>query len=111
MDADEREIYYYLKPYRNEYLSGREIARRAGGKRRFREDPQWAVPALLRMVERDILETDPAGHYRIKPAPEKTGKKKWVSPQVARILKASGKQFEGVIEIDEAELDNYYDNL
>ena len=111
MDADEREIFHFLKQYKHEYLSSREVCRRAGGKRRFRNEPEWAVPGLLRMVERGILETDPSGHYRIKPPPNDGKKKKWVSPHIARILKSSGKNFDGVIEIDENELYDYYDKL
>src|ERR1043165_2598157 len=99
MDADEREIYYYLKGWKYEFISSREICRRAGGKRRFRENAEWAVPVLLRMVERGILESDPSGHYRIK-APivsKKDGPKRWVSPQIARILQDSGKPFGTVV--------------
>lgn len=111
MDADEREIYYFLKQYKHEYISGREICRRAGGKRRFRGDPVWAIAPLQRMVERNILETDPAGHYRIKPPPDQSAPRKWVSPQIARILEESGKEFEGVWVISDDELDQYYEKL
>ena len=51
MDADEREIYYYLKSRRNLFLSAREICRHAGGKNRFRKEPEWAKPVLIRMAE------------------------------------------------------------
>jgi len=110
MDADEREIYHYLKSYRHEYISGREIGRRAGGKRRFAAEPQWAKPVLSRMVERGILETDPAGHFRIRPMGKKAEKKRWVSPQIQRILQESGKEFTD-ISVNEDEEDSYYDNL
>ena len=112
MDADEREIYYYLKSWKHEYISAREISRRAGGKRRFREEAEWAKPVLTRMVERGILETDPAGYYRIKPPVEKKGAslKRWVSPEITRILQQSGKDF-GTIVLTEQELDDYYDKL
>ncbi len=111
MDADEREIYYYLKPWRNEFISSHEICRRAGGKRRFRHDQEWAKPILVRMAERGILETDASGHYRLKPA-EKKGRrsKHWVSPQIARVLRESGRDFSDVI-IDDDEMDRYYDSL
>jgi hypothetical protein len=112
MDADEREIYYFLKPYRNEFLSGREICRRAGGKQRYRYEETWALPPLMRMVERGILETDPSGAYRIKPRFDDKGKlQRWISPQITRVLRDSEKNFDGIIEIDEDELDAYYDSL
>jgi len=111
MDADEREIYYYLKSWKAEYISAREICRRAGGKRRFHHDPDWAKPVLSRMIEKGIVESDAAGHYRLKPMDQKLRKgSRWVSPQIARILRESGKDFKEVL-IDDAEMDRYYESL
>ena len=112
MDADEREIYYYLKSWRNEFLSAREICRRAGGKKRFRYDEEWAKPVLARMLEKGIVESDTSGHYRLKPVDRRKVRKgsRWVSPQIARVLKESGKDFSHVIMDDES-LDRYYDSL
>jgi hypothetical protein len=111
MDADEREIYYYLKSWKKEFISSREICRRAGGKKRFRQDEEWAKPVLLRMVEKGILETDTGGHYRLKPMDKRIRRsKRWVSPQIARILRESGKDFDAVL-IDDAEMDKYYESL
>ena len=111
MDAEEREIYYYLKSWKDHYIAAREIARRAGGKRRFHYEPDWAKPVLTRMVERGILETDPAGHFRIKPTEKKSAKnRRWTSPQVTRILQESGKDYSDVIMTEE-DLDGYYDSL
>lgn len=111
MDADERDIYNYLKAFRKEFISAREVCRRAGGKKRFKYDEEWANPALTRMVDRGILETDPSGHYRIKAYEVDVRKrKKWVSPQIQRILQQSGKDFSPIV-IDEDEMDQYYDSL
>ena len=112
MDSEEREIYFYLKGWKHEYISSREICRRAGGKRRFHREPEWAKPVLNRMVERGIVEMDPAGHYRLKPPEDKrAGKKKhWVSPQIQGILRSSGKDFSQVV-MSEDDLDRYYDEL
>lgn len=112
MDADEREIYYYLKSWKDQYVAAREICRRAGGKHKYRKDESWAIPALTRMVERGILETDQGGHYRIKPRPVRDKKRKLVSPQIARLLKESGKDFSQTVVLDnDAELDAYYESL
>ena len=100
MDADEKDICIYLKGYPGQFVSGREIARRAGGKWRFRRDPNWAAPILQRLVEKNFLESDASGYYRLL----RTGKKKpqkWISPQIRAILEKSGKDFGGVLEIDE----------
>ena len=63
MDSAEQDICNYLRTWPAEFLSAREIARRAGGKWRFREDPNWAQPILLQMAEKGILEKDENGHY------------------------------------------------
>jgi len=112
MDADEREIYHYLKGWKHDYLSSREICRRAGGRKRFQREPEWAKPVLNRMVERGIVEMDPAGHYRLKPREDKKAgeKKHWVSPQIQGILRNSGQDFSQVV-MSEDDLDFYYDNL
>ena len=41
-DADEVEICQFLKSWPGQFLSGKTICRRAGGKWRFREDENWA---------------------------------------------------------------------
>lgn len=110
MDADERAIYYYLKSRRPKAVPARDISRHVGSKRRFRYCPEWANPILARMVERDILETNAGGNYRLKPPRRKDMKgKRWASPQIAELLKASGKEFPNVITPDDE--DEYYDQL
>jgi hypothetical protein len=103
MDADERDIYLYLKSWPKLFISASEIARRAGGKRRYREEPEWAIPVLSRMLEKGMLETDSNGHYRINFRYDEEKKKRWVSPQIQQILARSGKKFEGVYEIEDTE--------
>jgi hypothetical protein len=101
MDADEQDIYNYLKAWPKQFISSREIGRRAGGKRRFREDPFWANQILLRMVEKGILENDAAGYYRLKPDAKAGQSRRWVSPQIKQMLEESGKEFDGVFEVDQ----------
>ncbi len=101
MDADERSICTYLKSWPNEFISGREISRRAGGKWRFRQDPQWATPVLTRLVEKGVVEEDSTGHFRLVVKQDKAKPKKWVSPQIRKILENSGKDFGQVTEIED----------
>jgi hypothetical protein len=108
MDADEREIFYYLKTWGEEFVSAKEIARRAGGKRKFHENPDWAKPLLTRMQERGVLESDTVGRYRVKPVAQKNKNKRWVSPDIAKILRESGVEVEDVSEVAP---DDYYDEL
>jgi hypothetical protein len=110
MDIDEREIFNFLKTYGSDYVAAREICRRAGGKKRYHEDHEWAKPILLRMVERSILETNSEGQYRVKAEKKKKGTR-WVSPDIAKILQ------EGGVEIDKADAggeiasDDFYEQL
>jgi hypothetical protein len=99
MDSDETEICNYLKGWPGQFVSGREIARRAAGKWRYRKDPHWAIPVLVRLVEMRILEADASGYYRLrkKEAPKP---KQWISPQIKAILEKSGKTFE-ILDVDE----------
>jgi hypothetical protein len=94
MDADEKEICLYLKGFPGQFASYGEIAKRAGGKRRYREDPNWASALLTRMVEKGILESDSTGHYRLKVVQKREKAKRWVSPQIRKILEQGGKTFE-----------------
>jgi hypothetical protein len=108
MDADEREIFHFLKTWGTEFVGAVEIARRAGNKKKFYDDPDWAKPVLLRMAERGILENDVMGRYRIKPVSRKNKNKRWVAPDIAKILQESGVEVEGG---DDVAPDEFYEEL
>ena len=102
MDDSEREICNYLKALPEQFISIREICRRAGGKWRFRDDPKWAIPVLTRMVDKGYLESDAGGHFRIRP-PDRKGKDKkkvWMSPEMRELLER-GKSLGGGGEIQD----------
>ncbi len=99
MTADERDICNYLKSWRGQFVYGRDIARHAGGKWRFREDSEWATAPLARLVERGVIESDAMGAFRIPYSRPKA--KKWVAPQIKDILERSSKDFSEVYKIDE----------
>jgi hypothetical protein len=105
LDADEKDICIYLKSCPGQFISGREICRRAAGKKRFRDDPYWATSVLIRLVEKKLIESDSTGHYRILPEhiKKKNPAKKWVSPHIKKILETSGKDFSHVIDADTEE--------
>ena len=97
MDADEREICDFLKSFPGQYISGREIARRAGGKWKFLDDQNWAVPVLIRLKDQTIVEMNASGQYRLSGELEKEKKKKkWIAPHIQKILDESGKDFSEV---------------
>ena len=110
MDTDEREIFQFLKTWGADFTSAMEICRRAGSKKKFHDDPNWAKPILLRMAERGILEADMQGRYRIKPVKKKKGNQ-WVAPDIAKILKESGVEVEDAAGEAEIAEDEYYDEL
>jgi len=110
MDTDERDIFQFLKTWGADFTNAKEVARRAASKKRFYEDPDWAKPILMRMTERGILESDVQGRYRIKPVPKKKHGKKWVAPDIAKILQESGLEVEGEGGGDIA-TDEYYEQL
>jgi hypothetical protein len=108
MDGEEREIFHFLKTRNGEFVGGMEIARRAGNKQKFYSDPDWAKPVLMRMADRGILQSDSAGRYRIKPVSHKDKNKRWVAPDIAKILQESGVEVEDTK--DEA-ADEFYEEL
>lgn len=110
MDSEEREIFQFLKTRGAEFVSYREITRRAGGRKKFHDDPDWARPLLIRMQERGILDSDSLGRYRVKPVSAKNKATRWVSPDIAKILQDKGVKVEGS-NVTETLSDEYYDGL
>ena len=101
MDADEKDIITYLKVWSGQYVSAREIARKAASKKRFQKEPDWAVPVLRRLVEKGLVESDDMAHYRLIPDSKKEKPKRWISPQLQKILDKTGKDFSQGVDIEE----------
>jgi hypothetical protein len=110
VDAAERDIYYYLKGCGQIFTPAREVSRRLASKPRWRRSPSWAQPIMERMAERGILEFDNLDGYRLKPIPKAaTAGKRWISPDLVKILKDNGKDFGSVVTSEDS--DEYYDRL
>lgn len=102
MNPDQNAICLFLRSWPGQFVSRREICRRAGGKWRFREDENWAAPVLQRMVEDRVIETDDTGHFRLiiqKSTDSKNKRRMWLSPAIRSALKQGGRNFE-VIDLD-----------
>jgi hypothetical protein len=102
MDADQNAICQFLKTCPGQFVSRREICRRAAGKWRFREDENWAVPVLQLMAGIGIVESDDCGHFRLveqASANSSNKRKLWLSPAMRSIFKESGRDF-GLIDLD-----------
>jgi len=100
MDADHNAICQFLKTWPGQFVSRREICRRAGGKWRYREDENWAGPVLQRLTEDGIVEADDSGRFRLaKQASSSNRRKLWLSPAIRTIFEASGRDF-GLLDLD-----------
>ena len=64
LSAEALEIITYLKTAQNKYVSILEISRRAGGRRRFEESPNWAKDLMAPLVDAGLIEINARGHYR-----------------------------------------------
>jgi hypothetical protein len=125
LSSDELEILNYLKSWDGKFVSMIEICRCASSRKKFRESPHWAKPLMARLVEGTIVEVNERGHYRCPvkteaaapvhktPQASKTAvivgddyfpatvenpeaeAERWVSPQIAAILKKAGKKVGG----------------
>ena len=89
-----------------QFLSAREIARRAGGKWRFRENPNWPAAALLRLIDSGMVQVDAAGRYGLAHTVKEKNLQRWISPQIRKILEQSGKKFGEPMEPKEPEDSN-----
>jgi hypothetical protein len=72
MNAEEVEVYEFLKQYPRLFISVTEVSKKAGSRRLFLADRNWARPILRRMELDGLLESNPSGEYRLKEAAEGT---------------------------------------
>lgn len=89
-------VMQYLSNFPGEFISEREIARRADGKERFLKDPHWAHNAFSELIELGLLETDGGGRYRQKTKDAKAVKHgaKFLDPKLRAILEKSNHGFD-----------------
>ena len=64
LSSDELEILEFLKSWNGEFISMLEICRRAGGRRKFKESPNWAIGLMGRLVDANLIQVNERGHYR-----------------------------------------------
>ena len=65
LSAEASEIIAYLKTANGKFVNLAEISRRAGGKRRFEDTPDWAKNLMSPLVDAGLLEVNSRGHYRV----------------------------------------------
>jgi hypothetical protein len=62
-NSDELEIIEYLRSWKGEFVSVAEICRRAGGRRKFVESPNWAKLMMARLMDAGVVEVNDRGHF------------------------------------------------
>ena len=72
MNAQETELYEFLKRSPQFFVSVVEISKNCGSRKLFLEDRNWARPVLRRMEMEGSVESNPFGEYRLKHRPEDT---------------------------------------
>src|SRR4051812_42498317 len=68
LSADELQILDYLRGWNEKFITMMEICRRAGGRRKYEDTPDWAKNLMSRLVEGGMVQVNERGHYRIKTA-------------------------------------------
>jgi len=65
LTAEQKQIYDFLRPYKDSYVSVNEISRRLGTHRQCGIDRAWARPILRRMEMEGYVESNPFGEYKV----------------------------------------------
>jgi len=60
-------VLQFMQATPESWYSRKEISRRAVSRKEFEENPQWATSALTGLLNDGVIETNPAGLYRITP--------------------------------------------
>ena len=95
LGSDENCVLQYLNTWPDEFVSEKQIARRADSKDRFMTEPHWTYNALSQLLMMELIETDGTGKYRMKVHRNETGgSKKFMAPHLRQILEKSGKNFD-----------------
>ncbi len=104
MDAEQTSICEFLRSWPGQFVSGKEICRRAAGKWRYREDENWALPILQGMLEQKLVDADAAGHFRlVEERHRKEEKKVLLSPEIKELLRRAGETFDDDEVTEQAE--------
>src|SRR5438034_5672329 len=64
MSSDEQLVVEYLEQFPGIFISPMEVSKRAAGRGRFKEQPEWARAILHRLAQQNTVESNEFGHYR-----------------------------------------------
>jgi hypothetical protein len=65
MNNEEGAILEFLKGYPDDFVSRKEIARKAVRRQVYEEDPRWADGPLASLLSQRIIESDDSGRFRL----------------------------------------------
>lgn len=105
MTQDELDILSYFKANPKTWVKAKELARLVGGKFRFEQNQDWAKPTLKKFLNKDLIEADSSGAYRLKPKTRVQKPRLFVTPEIAAALRRAGKDLK--VDIGEEEPDEY----
>ena len=69
---EENQILAFLRASPESFHAAGEICRKAGNKKLAAKNPRWALPYLVTLLDKGLVERDPQGHYRIMPGRNET---------------------------------------
>jgi hypothetical protein len=64
---EEHRILAFLRSSPESFFSGGEICRKAANKKLAAKEPRWALPFLVSLADKGLIERDASGHYRAIP--------------------------------------------
>ncbi len=86
LSAESSEIIEYLKTAPGKFVSLGEISRRAAGRRRFEQSPNWARHLMAPLVDAGLVQVNARGHYRVPPSEQPSPPPKPAPTPVRKIV-------------------------
>lgn len=65
VSAEQQQVLNFIRTSPTASFSAMEVARKAGTRRQFEEDPRWAVQCLRYLLDMKLIERDEQGKYRL----------------------------------------------
>jgi hypothetical protein len=65
VSAEQQQVLNFLRSSRTTAFSAMEVARKAGTRKQFEEDPRWAVECLRYLLDMKLIERDEQGRYKM----------------------------------------------
>ena len=62
---EENQILAFLRSCPDNFFSGGEVCRKAGNRKLLAKNPRWALPYLVTLKDKSLIEADANGHFRM----------------------------------------------